>query len=110
MYYKIVGNKIYIKNNYETAYITATLKENSIYIELLKVEPKHRNKSLAKTLLEKSLMLFKTKGFKEVSLNALPLDVNGLNMYQLKEFYKKLGFFETVSYEDMRPNFMKHYL
>lgn len=106
MYVKIKNNKIFIKDA-EIAFLNANVfNESTICIELIKVRREYRNKKYAKNILEKSINYFKQLGFKEIKLIALPLDSKGLEINELKDFYKKFDFFET----NLNKNEMIKYL
>ncbi|RXI35991.1 hypothetical protein CRU99_13650 [Malaciobacter mytili] len=103
---KFLNNKIYIKDE-DKAYLNANIiDENTIFIELLKVEYKYRNKKVASNMMEKSIEYLKTKGFKQIYLNALPLDSFSPPLEKLKTFYKKFDFNEIQSLDNSNVNLM----
>lgn len=102
------NNQIFIKDE-EKAFLNANIfNENIIFIELIKVKREYRNKNYAKKILQKAIEYFKKLGFKLIKLTALPIDSQGLNINQLKEFYKKFNFLEDEPFKN--SNQMVRYL
>lgn len=88
------NNKIFIEDE-KIAFLNAhILNCHIISIEIIKVKREFRNKNYAKKILQKAIEYFKTLGFKQIKLTALPLDTQGLNINQLKKFYRNFNFFE----------------
>lgn len=107
MQFTIKNNRIFIRYR-QVAFLNANIHdETTIFIDLLKVKREYRNKNYAKTILENSIDLFEKMGFKQIKLNALPLDSKGLNFEQLKDFYKKFNFFEINS-QDNKNQMIKY--
>lgn len=105
---KIKNNRIFF-NEEDKAYANLTLigDKDLAHLELIKVEPKYRRMHLATHMMEKLLSYIDKRGYTNIELNPLPLDLTGMNLNQLIGFYKKFGFKLSNSKSRSTPYLMK---
>lgn len=68
------------------------------YLETLHVEPEHRGKGYARKLIGEALKYIRSKGLRQVYLNASPSYDSSLALPDLVNLYKSFGFKELSGY------------
>lgn len=105
--YKQIDDNLYFRDIEHKSYMNTKIRNDEIWIEMLKVEIEFRKNKIATYFMEKVIAFFKTNKYKTIKLNILPCDSYGLNLEQLKEFYKKFGFETIYSTDISNKNIMK---
>ncbi len=104
-------NKIYFNNDDKSfANVTINTKKNSVFLELIKVLPTYRKNHLASRMLSTVMKYIKNLGYKIINLNPLPLDMNGLNLTELINFYQKYNFKSAIIQDRAYPYMMSRNL
>lgn len=78
------------QNNKNVGYLTThPATEGGMWLKGMKVDPLHRGKGLARSLVEQALQKYPDQEFR---LRARPYDDKALDVEKLKAFYARLGF------------------
>ena len=90
----IKKNKIRCRINYDCYAMLKQLDDKTIYLENIICEIKMRKLGLGTRLLSEIIKYFKNNKFECIIIHVHPTDNDGLNLHQLKKWYKSFGFIE----------------
>lgn len=100
-------DKMFFNNN-DISFGNVSIKNDVLFLEIIKTLPAFRNLNYATNTLSGILSFVKReRKYKKIYLNPLPLDTNGLNLEKLICFYEKFGFIKSSEANRAYPFLME---